>query len=66
MKRNLWLAVAMLIVGAGCPSEFGINGRIDAAVRHDLAPEECPPHTRKKFQNPSCTELGCPTDCVAD
>jgi len=66
MNRSLWLAVAMLIVGVGCPSEFGINGRIDTAMRRDQAKEDCPPHTHKEFQSPSCTDPACPQDCVAD
>lgn len=66
MKRSLWLAIAILIVGVGCPSELGINGRIDAAMRHDQDQEECPPHTHWAFSSESCTETGCPKSCVAD
>jgi hypothetical protein len=65
-KLGKKLAVAMLLVGVGCPSEFGINGRIDSAMRHDQAQEDCPPHTHRKFRSQACTNPGCPAECVAD
>jgi len=67
MKGYRWLAVAMLVVGIGCPSEFGIHGRVENAIRHDQAQEDCPPHTHREFSKPSCTDRSsCPSKCVAD
>ena len=34
--RTCWLGVLSLVAMTGCPEEFGIDGRVDQAVRKDV------------------------------
>jgi hypothetical protein len=71
MRRYLWLAVAMLPVGMGCPTEFGIDGRIDKAAERDMkeiVEKPCPLGTQREKFDPSCRGESCtrPRNCVPD
>ncbi len=74
MRKHLWLAVAMLLVGVGCPSEFGIEGRIDKAVAQDTKEElkelkevkDCPAGMHWQQPKSPCTDPSCQSGCVAD
>ena len=76
MREHLWLAVAVLLVGVGCPFEFGIEGRLDKAAAHDTkdmledlkVKEDCPAGMRweKPKEQEPCTEPSCVPRCVPD
>ncbi len=71
MRKPLWLAVAML-VGVGCPSEFGIEGRIDKAMAQDTKERleelkgKCPAGMSWKRPEVPCTNPPCKPLCVVD
>ncbi len=69
MRRHLWLAVAMLLVGVGCPEEFGIGGRLDQAMAKDtkeMLEKPCPPGTQREEPKLNCADPSCtpPPKCV--
>ena len=75
MRKHLWLAVAMLLVGVGCPLEFGIGGRIDKAMEKDMREMKgdlgvCPAGTHQRPLDKPCTDTStdpsCKPECVAD
>ncbi len=74
MREHLWLAVAMLLLGVGCPSEFGIEGRLDKAMEQDTkemledvkVKRDCPAGKHWVEPKSPCTNLPCPGGCVAD
>jgi len=74
MRKHLPVVV-MLLVGAGCPSEFGINGRIERAIATDRQadlgqkPPICPPgmHVRKvKLDCQDSPDRPCDRKCEND
>jgi hypothetical protein len=67
MRKPLWLAVAMLLVGVGCPTEFGIEGRLDKAMEKDLdmqLEKDCPAGTHWEDPKTPCTGSSCKSNCV--
>ena len=73
MSRHLWLAVALLLVGMGCPFEFGIDGRLDKAAAQDTKEmleweKPCPAGMHREKPDPNCKDPSCipPPNCVAD
>ncbi len=68
MRSHPWAIVAILLVGAGCPSEFGVGGRIDKAVRADTKQPtpDCPEGRYVKLKDPDCTGDRCDWECVDD
>jgi len=48
--RTCWLCVLSLVAMTGCPEDFGIDGRMDQAIRKDMLesiPKQC---TKKELQ----------------
>jgi len=68
MRAHRWVALAMLVMGAACPFEFGEGGRIDQAIAKDSKPGrfECPAGTHIEKADPHCTKPPCSESCVAD
>jgi hypothetical protein len=70
MRKHLWLAVAMLLLGVGCPTEFGIEGTLDQAMERDLKEGICPVGTHPQKRDRKCKDEpgapACQTDCVAN
>lgn len=72
MGKHLWLAVAMLLVGVGGPTEFGVEGRIDKAMERDTkerveeAKGDCPAGTHQEEPKSPCPNPPCKLTCVAD
>ena len=74
MRKSLWLAVAVLLVGVGCPSEFGIEGRINKAAEQDMkrmleemkVKRDCPAGKHREEPKSPCTNPPCKPNCVAD
>jgi hypothetical protein len=68
MRRSLWPAIAVILVGAGCPSEFRTGGRIDQALEKDLRDlredADCPAGMHR--EDLPCSNPPCRTNCVAD
>lgn len=56
-----------LLMMSGCPSEFGVDGRIDQAVERDLKAMSggCPPGKHRRFPEPGCSGPQC-GECVDD
>ncbi len=71
MREHLWLTVAMLLVGVGCPSEFGMEGRLDKAAEHDTKEKvedlkPCPAGTHWEQAKSPCTGSSCQPGCEPD
>ena len=68
MRKQMWLVVAILLVGVGCPLEFGIGGRIDQAAAQDtkdMLEKVCPAGMQREQIDEKCRGNRCETKCVA-
>jgi len=71
MRKPLWVAVAILLLGVGCPLEFGKGGIIDEAMADDTKAmvddmKVCPAGTHRQQPKAPCTDPSCEPGCVAD
>lgn len=68
MDRRLWLAVALMLgIGTGCPTEWGMDGRIERAVGKDMRELRSPPCGEGQQEiktEKDCVGKGCKTVCV--
>ena len=72
MRRHLLLTGAMLLIGAGCPSEMGRGGRLDQAMKRDVREaykanaDPCPAGKHWIAPLEPCSDETCAPVCVDD
>lgn len=70
MNRRPWItAMVSLMIATGCPTEWGMDGAVDLAIRKDLREAQepgCGEGQKEVPIDPKCTAESCDKRCEGD